>query len=156
MNEKVERDLSILSENKKMGAYFFVRSWLGFFFRPLFIQMKDPTYIGWSEEANAKLPGLPTLLWVYEKRCVGAGMIVTYGGLTVMAYLSWVWPFLVGLAINAVFIVILLRYRSRFYTQYPIIAREFTKYVKWLVFFEAGTILAFFYWIFGMRQAVHF
>ena len=129
---------------------------LDFFFHPLFIQVKDPTYIGWSEEANAKLPGLPTLLWMYEKRCVASGMIASLGGLTIMAYIYWVWPFFAGLAINAMFIVILLKYRSRFSAQYPIVAREFTKYIKWLVFYEALAILAFFYWIFAMRQPVYF
>ena len=107
-----------------------------------------------SEELDAKLPGLSTSLWLYQKRVFEAGMAVTFGGSLVTAYLSWIWPFLIGSAINIIFILILLRYRSLFQAQYPIIAHQCTKNILWLVLLEAFIIGALAFWIFADHQVV--
>jgi len=124
------------------------RSWLAFLYPPI------PPQMEMSEESDAKLPGLSTSLWLYQKRVFEAGMAVTFGGSLVTAYLSWIWPFLIGSAINIIFILILLRYRSLFQAQYPIIAHQCTKNILWLVLLEAFIIGALAFWIFADHQVV--
>ena len=151
------KDEQFNSSFKKMTLLVFsrVKSWLAFLYPPIPIDAGDIPHLGIGENADTKLPGLPALLWLYQKRSIEAGIATTFGGLLITLILSWIWPFLVGLAINGMFIVILLRYRSRFHPQYPIIARQCVKNVGWLVFLEAITIGVLAILIFGEGQVIH-
>lgn len=150
-----DRQLNSFFKKTMLLVFSRAKSWLAFLYPPIPVQSEGVPHSDRSERSDAKLPGLTTWLWLYQKRSIEAGTVATFGGLIITLVLSWIWPFLVGSVVNGIFIAILLRYRSQFQSQYPIIARQCVKNVVWLVFLEAVTIGSLAILIFGEGQIIH-
>jgi hypothetical protein len=109
-----------------------------------------------DEGSDAKLPGLPVLLRLYETRIIGVGGPCVVLGLGATFQFAQLWPFLIGSGINLAVALLMLRYRFLFRWQYPIIARQCTIIIGWLLFIQALFTLAFLILVFIRGQVVHF
>ena len=119
----------------------FVKRRLAFLYPPAPVRSNEPL-LDLDEGSDAKLPGLRALLRRYEMRISEVGGLFVILGLCATLQFSQMWPFLVGSGVNLALALLMLRYRFLFRWQYPIIARQCTIIICWLLFIQALFTLA--------------
>ncbi|MGB8345752.1 MAG: hypothetical protein WCD86_12770 [Ktedonobacteraceae bacterium] len=119
-----------------------VNRWFTFLYPPVPVRAGEPLPDP-DEGSDAKLPGLPVLLQTYKWRVIDIGGVFVITGICSAFELSQTWPFLVGSGVNLALVLLMLRYRFQFRWQYPLIARQCTIIIGFLLFIEALFTLAF-------------